>query len=529
MFQSLFVSRYLLLLMVFSAAPGLSQEISPEQTPAKKIDFQTQIWPILQAKCLECHHSGVDDVTLNLESKAQALKGGHTGNSIFGKGASDSELYLRLISSDPLYRMPKDGDPLGANEIALFQKWIDAGADWPETQSTDLKEQPPASDGTTETPADPSDLLENKSSPFTLTQLRETYDRDGQYLKFLGFPLVLFFLLVLLNERYKKKRRQQQQSSGERASPPGRLPSIGYGHYTMTLLGFMVLAVALFHFGSAENAAKTIRKLEADLQRERTKLAATRYVPDETNPRPPRSRHPRRLGGTYYRGNDERSPKLYNGGFYQTAVLDLWLSDESGERLQWGSTPKPGQLFITLEISRSPLATSSLFTPRVMNSIFLTTQPPVPALTSVGSSHNTAPGPARIVASPVTLTQVEAGERWIAHFPISAAPHSNEDKLSGIVYLYKGEWDGTSVNGKIHYSIEYEIVIQQGQIARESQISMGSLYQFGPRLLIPTDEQIPYSEWFDFRPLPIIEGSNSTDATLLGLPEHESAQEPKDH
>ncbi len=43
---------------------------------------------------------------------------------------AESELLARVTSSDDAMRMPLEGDPLMASEIAILKDWISAGAEW---------------------------------------------------------------------------------------------------------------------------------------------------------------------------------------------------------------------------------------------------------------------------------------------------------------------------------------------------------------------------------------------------------------
>ena len=47
----------------------------------------------------------------------------------------DSELLRRVAATDPDYRMPKEGEPLSAEEISLLKSWVEQGAPWPENES----------------------------------------------------------------------------------------------------------------------------------------------------------------------------------------------------------------------------------------------------------------------------------------------------------------------------------------------------------------------------------------------------------
>ena len=44
--------------------------------------------------------------------------------------SKESELYLRIASHDEDVRMPPEGEPLTAEQIAILARWIDEGAKW---------------------------------------------------------------------------------------------------------------------------------------------------------------------------------------------------------------------------------------------------------------------------------------------------------------------------------------------------------------------------------------------------------------
>ena len=81
--------------------------------------------------------------------------------------------------------------------------------------------------------------------------------------------------------------------------------------------------------------------------------------------------------------------------------------------------------------------------------------------------------------------------------------------------------DGGAVDGKFHYGISYDVRVVDGVVSRESEIWMGSL-SVPVGLIIPPPDRMVLNEWFDFRPLPEIEGENTKDPALLGIPEYEN-------
>lgn len=102
--------------------------------PALKgqVDFNTQVKPLLNRKCMSCH-GGVKragDYSLLFSQEALNTKGKSGKIGIVPGDASGSEVIRRIKSSDPEERMPKNEDPLTAEEIDLLSDWIDQGASW---------------------------------------------------------------------------------------------------------------------------------------------------------------------------------------------------------------------------------------------------------------------------------------------------------------------------------------------------------------------------------------------------------------
>ena len=119
--------RNLILLVIFGWIPA---DISgQDSSPA--IDFETQIRPVLKARCVECHGAEDQNGGLRLDARHFAIRGGDSGEVILPGDASKSILWRRLVS-DKDDQMPPD-DRLDQKQIALIQKWIEEGARWPET------------------------------------------------------------------------------------------------------------------------------------------------------------------------------------------------------------------------------------------------------------------------------------------------------------------------------------------------------------------------------------------------------------
>ena len=98
-----------------------------------EVDFQKDIWPIFEASCIECHGAENKKSGLRMDNKADAIKGGTEG-PMFIAGDSAGSLLIQLVegTNENFDRMPPDGDPLSAEQIAKLKEWIDGGAAWPD-------------------------------------------------------------------------------------------------------------------------------------------------------------------------------------------------------------------------------------------------------------------------------------------------------------------------------------------------------------------------------------------------------------
>ena len=90
------------------------------------VSYHKQIVPILKRSCQGCHHPGDPNADLIVTSYAELKRGGMAGEAII-PGKPDESLIIELISGDPP-AMPQNQEPLTAEEINLFTRWILEGA-----------------------------------------------------------------------------------------------------------------------------------------------------------------------------------------------------------------------------------------------------------------------------------------------------------------------------------------------------------------------------------------------------------------
>lgn len=96
-----------------------------------KIDYNTEIKPLLNKKCITCHGGVKRQGGFSLLFRTDALAVNKSGMpAIIPGDPSHSEMIRRLTLKDPEERMPYKHPPLSDDEIALLKKWIKQGAQW---------------------------------------------------------------------------------------------------------------------------------------------------------------------------------------------------------------------------------------------------------------------------------------------------------------------------------------------------------------------------------------------------------------
>ena len=90
------------------------------------VDFETQVLPILQAKCFKCHGNGETKGKLSLEAKDMARNIG-PGRAIH-PGDPEKSKFIMLLLDDGEDRMPAKGGPLKQSSIATLRTWVEEGA-----------------------------------------------------------------------------------------------------------------------------------------------------------------------------------------------------------------------------------------------------------------------------------------------------------------------------------------------------------------------------------------------------------------
>ena len=133
----------------------------------EQIDFNREIRPILNTKCISCHGGVKESGGFSLFSREDALQETDSGEPAIVPGnPGDSEFIRRLTSKDPEVRMPYHAEPLPVEEIDKLKKWIKQGAQWADHWAYIQPQKP-------EVPQDPTGWAQNAVDNFIVARLQK--------------------------------------------------------------------------------------------------------------------------------------------------------------------------------------------------------------------------------------------------------------------------------------------------------------------------------------------------------------------
>ncbi|WP_437228690.1 DUF1549 domain-containing protein [Planctomicrobium sp. SH661] len=119
-----------LILASLSITALTASVVRAEEQPApRQISYQKEVLPILQARCQGCHQPAKRGGGYDMTTFAQLLEAGESGTAAIVPGKPDeSHLFIQITPVDGKAEMPKNGEPLSADEIAKIRLWIEQGA-----------------------------------------------------------------------------------------------------------------------------------------------------------------------------------------------------------------------------------------------------------------------------------------------------------------------------------------------------------------------------------------------------------------
>lgn len=112
-------------------------DVRPVELPAAAahaVDFDREIRPLLEARCISCHGPERQKGGFRLDDPRAAKAGGDTRAPDIHPGDSAGSPLIQLVAGQvPDLVMPQKGERLTPKEIGLLRAWIDQGAKWPES------------------------------------------------------------------------------------------------------------------------------------------------------------------------------------------------------------------------------------------------------------------------------------------------------------------------------------------------------------------------------------------------------------
>ena len=101
---------------------------------ADKVDYLRDVKPVLVARCFACHGALKQEGKLRLDTAEFIKRGGKHGPAIVAGKPAESRLLKKVSAPSLDERMPPEGEPLHAPQIAALREWIAAGAPAPKDE-----------------------------------------------------------------------------------------------------------------------------------------------------------------------------------------------------------------------------------------------------------------------------------------------------------------------------------------------------------------------------------------------------------
>src|SRR4051794_28775572 len=94
-------------MLVFALVRVVALGTTSADAPARVVDFERDVQPILKSACYECHGPAKQKSKLRLDSRPLALTGGRLGKDIVAGDSVHSPLFARISDPDAAHRMPQ--------------------------------------------------------------------------------------------------------------------------------------------------------------------------------------------------------------------------------------------------------------------------------------------------------------------------------------------------------------------------------------------------------------------------------------
>ena len=131
--------RQFVLVSVLCFAWTLSTSADDRVSKVRPVDFKSQVRPILESACLNCHNEESAEGDLRLDTLEAMLAGGDSGPVVVPGKPNQSPLFTTtLLPADHDELMPPEL-PLAKAQAFVLRDWIAAGAKWPANLKLEVK------------------------------------------------------------------------------------------------------------------------------------------------------------------------------------------------------------------------------------------------------------------------------------------------------------------------------------------------------------------------------------------------------
>lgn len=456
-----------MLTMPAATATAEPAAVNPAASAAVEPDFAREVWPILSTRCVGCHNETVPEGGLNLMTRDDLLIGGSRGSSI-DRHLPDQSVLSQLIQQDAHPRMPFEQDPLTQPQIDTLVRWVRAGAPYGDVSQSAVillqgEQQLQSSLATLRSVA-----FAPIASPMGISRVVPVW------------PITLGLPLIVVMAVWHRRRVSDD--------PTAKPFSLGFW---------------------AGGCACVFGVLLVKHYRDQLDPVSLRGVHHQVHlmfgnpPRPVNMDDTPSLHRVYYRGNDERSPAMFNNGNYRTSTFHVDLVDQHGRALNLGDRiDADTQVCLQWRIDRAPFTPDVLFDADLMGRVYLTTQPDIDA-----ACH---------AADKMFLTVDEPGQTWTARFPLT---NVQEGLTTHNVYVWHTmPADVGEPLPKLHYAAEVRLNLCNGVLSDGSDAWFGGMRFTQPFISF----RIPPDQWLSSHPIPELPAPNLQTPEMLGVDEHVS-------
>jgi len=115
---------------------GLQQVLAQGAMPVgvEEKHFTLKVLPLLKSKCLGCHGGVPDDLKgeFDVRTREALILGGESGEAGLIPGNAVGSPIVQAVRWEELEMPPKENDRLTDDEVSAIERWVAAGAPWPD-------------------------------------------------------------------------------------------------------------------------------------------------------------------------------------------------------------------------------------------------------------------------------------------------------------------------------------------------------------------------------------------------------------